>query len=109
MILMRAIVQFITPDRCSSQFIGVAALGHNEITRAKSILLSFVAFDGNGLDLFKIQIPILDVRDAKIRHVDSISQVDPASLRCSGSNGRYFVKRSDGEFSIDAVTIAEQF
>jgi hypothetical protein len=97
-ILVHAPRNFTVPDESSTELVEVTSLSEYNIARLQRKSRELALADGNLLHFRKIQMPILDVGYAKIRHLDSLARFhwstfgDPR-LHCTTLPKRYDLPR----------------
>ena len=75
MVLVSAVGELAVPNSSPSQFVRIAALGHDKVARCERIFSLFAASNSDGLYLVEIQVSILYIRNTEIGHFNRIGCV----------------------------------
>nr|WP_263987027.1 hypothetical protein [Pseudomonas sp. HS-18] len=69
---MQTIRDLPFPQGASSQFVEIAAFGHQYITRFESIALNFVAAHLDGLDRAQVEVTVLHIGDSQVGQLNTL-------------------------------------
>jgi hypothetical protein len=72
MILVNTSQDLAPPNGAASKLVGVASLGHEDVTVFQVIFLNILGQYFNRLNLREIKKPILNIGDAEIGHFNSV-------------------------------------
>ena len=72
MVLMQTRIDGSSPDRASSEFVGVSTFRHENVASLHRIALDGGSFDLNLFHFSQIEVPVLHVCDSEIRYFNAI-------------------------------------